>query len=584
MDIEELEKRGQDMANRKIPKPSLDDAKLHQDIILQILNTDVKISELKRRYKLVVKNSYLYHVYKLLVDNDLVTYDLAKEEKLRKTLQIKPCKSWSGITSITVFTTAYPEYTRASDGQRVKQPFSCSYNCHFCVNQPGQPRSYILNEPGVLRATRNDHQCVPQMHDRLNTLYTIGHTALGKLEVLVLGGTFASYPEEYRREFTRDIFYGANTFWDEGRAGHRRNPLSLEQEKEINTVARSRVIGITFETRGDTINAAELRLYRELGCTRIQLGIQHIDDAILKKNNRQCPHWKTVAAIKLMKENGFKIDGHFMPNLPGATVEADHDMMIDNFLGVKSHKHLTDGSEEYVLANPDIQVDQIKIYPTAVLPYTEVEKWFLDGSYKPYSDALVKDLVIKVKSLMFPFIRINRIIRDFFPEAIYAGGGREMAGLRPDAQREMVVECKCCRCAEPRTATWDGSYVVHVIKYNASEGDEYFIAARSKDLKILYGFARLRLDNGFNKVFPELNQAALLRELHVYSQTTFVGEKGLAVQHKGLGTRLMKEAETIAKRCYYYKMAVIAGVGARTFYERLGYTLEGIGEFMVKRL
>ena len=588
MDIEELEKRGQEMVHRKINKPTLEDAMKYRDLVADLL-AGRNISATKRKHKLVEKNSYIYHAYTLLIKQGHIEHNVANDGRLCKALQIKPCKSWSGITSITVFTTAYPEYTRESDGVRVKQPFSCAFSCNFCPNQPGQPRSYILNEPGILRATRNDHQCVPQMHDRLNALYSIGHTSLGKLEVLVLGGTFASYPVEYRREFARDIFYAANTFWDPDTTPLR-EPLSLEQEKEINTVAKSRVIGITFETRGDTINTSELRLYRELGCTRIQMGIQHIDDAILKKNNRQCPHQKTVTAIKLLKENGFKIDGHFMPNLPGATPAADHDMMIDNLLGVRSHvrgSHFVD--EEYVLANPDIQVDQVKIYPTAVLPYTEIEKWFLDGSYVPYSDQLVKELVIKVKSLMFPFIRINRIIRDFFPEAIYAGGGKEMVGLRPEAQSEMSsagrVICKCIRCRENKAAAWDGSYVVHVIKYNASGGDEYFISAESEDCKTLYGFARLRLDSAFNKVFMELNQAALLRELHVYSQSTFVGDKGLAVQHRGLGSRLMAEAEAIARRHHYYKMAVISGVGARTFYKRIGYVLnEGGGEFMMKKI
>jgi len=562
------------MVHRKIPKPSMEEALSLAPVISELLTCHgLKLCDFKRKKKIVYKNSWIYHAYKLLVDVGMLNPTPEQEAKLRKTLQIKQCKSWSGITSITVFTSAYPEYTDKS-GKRVKQSFSCAFNCSFCPNQEGQPRSYILNEPGVLRATRNDHECVAQMHDRLNTLFTIGHTELGKLEVLVLGGTFASYPEEYRREFARDIFYAANTFWE----GGEREPLSLELEKRINETARSRVIGITFETRGDTINPNEIRLLRELGCTRVQMGIQHINDDILNKNNRKCPHHKTVAGIRLLKENGFKVDGHFMPNLPGSNPEADHDMLIDNFLGVK--KHIRGLEEEYVLVNPDIQVDQVKLYPCAVVPYTDIEKQFNAKTYIPYSDDLVKDLIVKFKSLVFPFIRINRIIRDFFPEAIYSGGGREMTGFRPNVE----IPCACIRCREVKNGTWDGTYVIRTIKYNANEGDEYFISAESPDHKTLYGFARLRLDNAFNKVFMELNQAALVRELHVYSQTTFVGTSGSFVQHKGLGTRLMKEAEYIARKNGFYKVAVISGVGARTFYQRLGYTLQGKGEYMMKRI
>jgi ELP3 family radical SAM enzyme/protein acetyltransferase len=285
----------------------------------------------------------------------------------------------------------------------------------------------------------------------------------------------------------------------------------------------------------------------------------------------------------MLKRNCWKIDGHFMPNLPGSTIELDEDMLLNNVVGIKSRK-----KNVYELQDPGIQVDQIKIYPTAVTPYTEIEKWFLDKSYVPYDDIKLFDLLLKFKTMVFPWIRINRIVRDFFAEAIYENGGREILNMRTELQKEMEkcgVSCQCIRCREVKSKEWDGRYVLNVTKYGASNGDEYFISADSKDGKTLYGFVRLRLDDGFNKVFLELNNAALVREVHVYSQSTFVGEKGNSVQHRGLGTRLLREAENIARQKYYYKIAVIAGVGAQTFYEKLDYVRSGDGgDFMIKWL
>lgn len=594
IDIEELEAKGQMMASRDFPKPTPADVEKYKPLVKYMLSLGRvlqpgELNALKKKHRCNHKNSFLFHVFQSL---DIPTTP-DQAEKFRRSLMIKACKSWSGITSITVFTSAYPEFTDATTGERKKQSFSCAYNCSFCPNQPGQPRSYILNEPGVLRANRNEFDCVRQIHDRMNSLYVIGHPDLGKLEVLVLGGTFASYPKPYREEFTRDIYYAANTFWDSGALRER---LSLDEEKWINKTAKSRVIGLTFETRGDTIDADEMRFLRRLGCTRIQMGIQHIDDAILDKNNRKCAHKTTVKAIELLKTNCWKIDGHFMPNLPFSTAEKDRDMLIDKFLGLRFPvpKRHVDASgahwEVFRLTNPELQVDQVKIYPTAVTVYTQIEEWYKQGIYKPYPEAEFESIMLDFKSLVFPWIRINRIIRDFFADAIFSESGSNL-GMRNDLgalMATMGTRCPCIRCREVKNKDWDGKYDIVVRQYDASNGDEYFISAESPDRHTLYGFVRLRLDTptyNADKVFPELQGAALIRELHVYSQLTNVGEKGRHVQHKGIGTRLMSKAEAIAAANKYGHVAVIAGIGAQTFYERIGYHLhEGPGEFMVKYL
>lgn len=599
IDIEDLEKKGHEMAFREFTKPTVDDLGKLKPLIETILSSENPLKEselavLKRKYKFSGKRSFLFCVYLQLLERKEVAN--INEDVLRKTLMIKACKSWSGITSITVFTAAYPEYTD-ENGNRVKQAFSCAYNCSFCPKQEGQPRSYILNEPGVLRANRNNFDCVSQMHDRMNGLYMIGHGDLGKLEVLVLGGTFASYPKAYREEFARDIYYAANVFWQRNQTPMR-DRLSLADEKKINKHARCRVIGLTFETRGDTIDPDEIKFLRKLGCTRIQMGIQHIDDDVLDKNNRKCKHARTVQAIEMLKRNCWKIDGHFMPNMPFSSFEKDKNMMIEHVAGTLNpvkHKDITRGWwktetehwQYWDLRDKDIQVDQLKVYPTAVTVYTDIEEWYKTGKYVPYDEKLFFDLMLDFKALVFPWIRINRIVRDFFADTIYSESGSNL-NMRSELEKtmkKMGTSCACIRCREVKDASWDGSYIVVIRKYEASGGNEYFISAESKDMKTLYGFVRLRLDDARDKVFTELNGAALIRELHVYSQLTNVGVKGNFVQHKGIGTKLMTKAEEISKREGYKKVAVIAGIGSQTFYEKVGYHEHpGEGEFMMKFL
>jgi len=615
IDIEELERKGQRFMSQEFPKPTLEEITKFKPFVNEILTYDGVMSSLelnraKRRHKFNYKNSFLFHVYMDLVALGDVSNE--KEDQLRKCLQIKAVKSNSGITSITVFTAAYPEYTNEL-GEKVKQDFSCEHNCSFCPSAPNMPKSYLLLEPAVLRAVKHEFDCVEQIHDRLNSLYMIGHDCL-KLEINILGGTFSAYPREYRDEFIRDVYYAANTFF-----GSVRERLSLSEEKKQNETARTRIVLIAVELRPDSITInpktglitpQELRY---LSITRIQMGIQHIDDEILRKNNRKCPTVKTVKTIELLKRLGYKIDGHFMPNLPGSTHEKDRDMLINNLIGlkrpikreVKGHQTMwqrlmgikteLEYWEYYDLNNSGIQVDQIKIYPTAVTIHTEIEKWYKEGTYIPYDEKYLIDMLLDFKSMIFPWIRINRIMRDFYVDNIWSKSGSNM-NMRcelVDILKKEGKRCDCIRCREIKGKEWDGSHILVIRKYNASNGDEYFISAESADNQDLYGFVRLRLDDrNINmglfepeyKVFPELNGAALLREAHVYSTVTQIGDKG-NVQHKGLGSKLMKKAEDIARNNGYRKIAVIASIGSRTFYEKIGYSLNpGEGEYMIKEI
>jgi elongator complex protein 3 len=335
----------------------------------------------------------------------------------------------------------------------------------------------------------------------------------------------------------------------------------LAQEQKKNENKRYRFVGLTLETRPDFINRKEVIQMRELGCTRVELGVQIIDDEVLKTNKRGHGVLEVAQATSLLREYGFKVTYHLMPGLPGSSFEKDY----------KRFKQLFEDER--------FQPDQIKFYPTVVTKGSLLYKWWKKGEYKPYSDTELKKLIIACKKIVPPYVRIIRLIRDIPEESIIAGN--KVTNLRQLLKDKGAV-CQCIRCREAR----DRQYKLRetkltVIKYQASVGEEHFLSYTSKDESVLFGFCRLRLSA---KQQPEkrAGKTALIRELHVYGELASVGEKGKRVQHVGLGRKMMNKAEEIAKAGGYKKMAVISGVGVRGYYRKLGYRLQNT--YMVKRL
>ncbi len=601
VDIEEINKKTHEVLSREFDEPSEHDVIKYRPLIETILNTPnvitkSKLFQLKRSHGCNVKNSFLLAVYLELKRQKQI--DTTNEHILRKTLQIKPGKSWSGIVTVTIFTAAYPEYTN-SKGERIKQPFSCKFDCSFCPKENRNPRSYLSLEPGVLRAIKNDYDCAKQIWSRLHALYMCGHV-VDKIEIIVSGGTWTSYPIEYREEFCRDVYYAANTFQSD-----RRPRLSLTEEKTINQTTEHRIVGFTIETRPDTINPAEIRRLRYYGVTRVQLGIQHIEDDILDRNNRQCKTERTIKGIKLLKENCYKIDAHWMLNLPGSSAEKDDHMLNKVLFNINKpiryetkynnrtwYEYLRGTAtikeywEYYDITCPELSHDTAKIYPCAVLPYTEIEKWYKSGEYIPYDGDTMFNILVKTMESMLPWVRVARIIRDIPREYMYnENTGADNTSMRQDLNDYMLqnnIYSMDIRNREVKDKDWDGNYYIVIRKYKASEGDEYFISAESQNKKTIYGFVRLRLDNPIDKVFEELNGAGLIREVHVYGDLTTVGIPGKHVQHRGIGRTLMKRAEDLAKEYKYTKTAVIAAEGNKEYYKKLGY--QDSCNFMVKYL
>ena len=471
---------------------------------------------------------------------------IKKNPNIEKILVKRQVRSQSGVTVISVLTKSLP----------------CPGKCLFCPTEKNMPKSYLSNEPAVMRAILNDFDPFRQVRMRLKALAANGHPT-DKIELIVMGGTWSYHQTKYQNWFIKRCFDALN--------GRTSKNLAAAQKK--NETAKHRCIGLTLETRPDFINTKEIKKMRELGCTRVELGIQHTDDKILKLNRRGHTSEQSIAAIKLLKDAGFKINLHLMPNLYGSTPAKDLAMF---------KKIYTDG---------DYMPDMIKIYPCVVNEFADLYKLYKQKKYKPYTGKQLSELLIKIKKITPPWVRITRLIRDIPEESIIAGN--KITNLRQILQDQAKKDgwsCQCIRCREAGHQRNNFQFSIFnfqknsklvIRKYRASEGMEYFLSLESKDGKVLFAFLRLRINSRMKVALPELKGAALVRELHTYGQAMELGATG-EVQHLGLGKKLLAEAEKIAKENGYKKIAVIAGVGVRQYYEKFGYELEGT--YMVKDL
>ena len=515
-----------------------------------------KIMKFKKEHKLELRKLDLIASYKALKLNNPSFY---------KTILKKAMRSQSGVLVVTIFTAAHPSYYDEKTGKKVTQKFSCKHNCYYCPLEPAhegnnwteQPRSYLTKEPGVLRANSVNYDCASQVYTRINQYARMGHE-IDKLEVLVLGGTFSEYPEQYQKEFLRDAYYSANT----ALGNYRKERFPLETEMLLNENANVRIIGLTLETRPDTINLDEIKKFRSFGCTRIQMGLQHTDDLILKKSNRGHTIQDTINAINLLKNNCYKIDLHVMPNLLGSTPEKDIQMF------------------DKILYDPELQCDQIKIYPVSVVPWSVYEKMYNTGKYKPYSDEELQDVILYAKKRMHPWIRLNRVIRDIPLE--YISGGCRKPNMRQDLAK--LSNCKCIRCREIKGRKI-GKMYRKFRYYESSNGKEIFISYESKDESIIYGFLRLRIpyNTRDENVFEELHNSSHIRELHVYGEISAVGKKK-GSQHKGIGTKLLNDAEWISLKHGFNNISCISGIGVRNFYRKRGYIITTKNGYVQKQI
>jgi ELP3 family radical SAM enzyme/protein acetyltransferase len=514
-----------------------------------------------QKYRTSAKKNHVLFVYRQMVGRDAVIDDPI----MYRLLQKRPSRNLSGVTIITLLTSPTP------DGQN----FSCKHNCYYCPNEPGQPRSYLKKEPAVARANRNEFDAIRQMNDRMHSLLVNGHE-LDKLEIILEGGTYTEYPPQYLERFHRDLIYAANVYFDT----EKRSPKSVEEEVSINKSAKVRIIGICIETRPDALvndneykNMTWLRRFRRWGVTRVQLGVQHSDNEILKKVNRGHTIEDACKAVQYLKDNCFKVDIHLMPDLPNATPEKDIQMF------------------DFVFRSKFLQPDQAKIYPCEVTPWTVIQKWYESGKYKPYSEVNERDLFEVVKYAMKicpPWVRLPRVIRDIPLTYIEAGNKypnlRQMLTDELEKEGGITMDIRARECGRhPEYDIRDAVYKTRT--YETIGGTEYFISLESSDEKVIFGFTRLRIPDYESDInlteFDCIKGMGLIRELHVYGNLVPVGyRKDDDQQHKGVGKQLISIAESIARNKGMKGTVVISGIGVMGYYEKLGYKY--VDTFMVK--
>ncbi|MEW6567432.1 MAG: tRNA uridine(34) 5-carboxymethylaminomethyl modification radical SAM/GNAT enzyme Elp3 [Chloroflexota bacterium] len=477
----------------------------------------------------------LVHTYRTLVQSGEWPHDGAVLRRIR----MKPIRTLSGVTTVTVLTKPYP----------------CPGQCVFCPTEARMPKSYLPDEPGARRALQHDFDPFQQTASRIEALEAIGHPS-DKIELLILGGTWSAYPADYQEWFTQRCLDAINGF----------DASSLEEAQQANTDGRRRNVGLVIETRPDRVAPKELARLRRLGVTKVQLGAQSLDDRILTRNRRGHTVAETRQAVSLLRAAGFKIVLHWMPNLLGATPESDR---LD-------FGRLWD--------DPGLRPDEIKIYPCQLLANAELIEFWRRGKYHPYTTDTLVQLLADLKVAIPRYCRVNRVVRDIPSTNVVAGNRR--TSLRQDVHVELArrrQSCQCIRCREIRGRRVDPSRLAFQdLTYPAGGAQEHFLSLTTPDDRLV-GYLRLSLPGPESPPtrLPDLERAALVRELHVYGESLALGaaEPG-AAQHAGLGQRLMAQAERLAQQHGYRRVAVIAAVGTRAYYALLGYRL---GEsYMVK--
>jgi len=504
--------------------------------------------------------SQILDIYKKLRKNKKIKVNKFFEEKLKK----RPIRSLSGVAVVSVLTKPYP----------------CPGHCLYCPTDKEFPKSYLAGEPAADRAKNLKYDPYEQVKYRLETLQKIGH-ATDKIELIVIGGSFTAYPRKYQEWFVKRCFDGANSC----NLKHVSCNKNLESTQKQNEKAKNRIISISVETRPDLITPEEIKKMRELGITKVELGIQALDDKILEKNKRGHGIKEIIAATKLLKEAGFKICYHVMPGLYGSTPKKDLTMFKKLF------------------TDQNFRPDYLKIYPCVVVKNSKLHKVWQEKKYKPYSEKNLIDLLIKMKLAVPPYVRIIRIFRDIPSPKIEAGS--KTSNLREVIKKEMAareIKCRCIRCREIKDLRFKITDCRLVKReYQASNGKEIFLSFEDTKQNKILAFLRLRFPrlHATSCMLHALENAAIIRELHTYGEVVKIGKKKkTASQHKNLGKKLVKEAEKIVKHnanLQIYtnttnkknlrkqaKIAVISGIGAREYWRKLGYKLQET--YMVKNI
>ena len=567
------------------------------------------------REKLIPKRAILPYFLQVKQNNDElwqswnVTPEL--EERFIRSVRMKPRRTASGVATITVIT----------------RPHTCSSNCIYCPCDLRMPKSYLANEPACQRAELTFFDPYVQVAARLQALHQMGHST-DKVELIVLGGTWSDYPESYQYWFIKELFRALNEWpnspshiqerlnwytsfglqnseealssfvaeqqaavFDDtatyNQAFHKLYDTSqphqnawsqmqstydeLVEQQHVNETAAARVVGLVIETRPDTITPDNLRMFRQLGCTKIQIGIQSTRQEILDANQRQMNVAQIKRAFSLIRLYGFKIHSHLMVNLLGATPEADK----------RDFKTF--------VTDPGFLPDEIKLYPCALVSGTQLVQKYREGTWQPDAKDELVDVLVQDVLATPPYVRISRMIRDISATDILVGN--KHTNLRQMVEQELAAKDVASRVQEIRFREINQQQVsaaeltLQDFTYTTAVSDEHFLQWVTADNKIA-GFCRLSLphwdkltagacDVTANELLIQPGQA-MIRELHVYGQALSLGSEGMSAQHQGLGQKLLAKASSIAAEAGYTSLNVISSIGTRAYYRAQGFTDAGL--------
>lgn len=469
--------------------------------------------------------------------------DLEADPLLMTRIQMKPMRTQSGVAPVTVLTA----------------PAGCPGKCIFCPDDWRMPKSYIYDEPGCQRAERDGFDPYRQTYGRIQSFESIGHDA-EKVELLILGGTWSAYSKDYREWFIQRCFDAMNAVGNPTYAGS----VSLLDAQQQNVTAQHRNVGLVIETRPDWVTPEEIRHLRKLGVTKVQIGVQSLDDEILTLNKRGHDVESVRQALGLLRTAGFKLHLHWMPNLYGATPDKDRADFARFF------------------SDPAIRPDELKIYPCSLIKDTELYDRWLAGDYQPYSEAELVNLLADVKPTIPPYTRVNRLFRDIPAHHIQAGV--KLSNLRQVVHEELArrgQQCGCIRCHEikRRIVTAD-ELELRTYSYDTDLTREYFLHfvthEGSRQPGLIAAFLRLSLPLapglGSRAFLDEIAESAMIREVHVYGPALAIdSESEGQAQHVGLGTRLLDEARRISRTAGFRRLSVIAATGTRGYYAARGF-------------
>ena len=541
----------------------------------------------------------------------------ATDAALVRLLQAKPRRTASGVATITVLT----------------KPWPCSGACVFCPNDIRMPKSYLSDAPACQRAERCWFDPFLQVAARLRALTAMGHVT-DKVELIVLGGTWSDYPESYQRWFTGELFRALNLSdeervreaterrtWYERRGLPRdRDALAaaaapLQQridageltyneawreaysEEEVpqscswgdlfalhraNETAPKRVVGLVVETRPDLVTAEACRTLRALGCTKVQIGIQSLNDETLAANGRAITSARIADAMALLRQFGFKRHVHFMVNLLGADPAAD----------AADYRRL--------VTDPAFLPDEVKLYPCCLVESAQLTDCYEAGCWRPYTEEELVEVLVQDVLATPPWTRISRMIRDISATDILVGNKktnlRQVVEAAVDTMGEEVAEIRSREISVEGAAVED--LALETIAYQTATTEERFLEWITPENKIA-GFCRLSLPTALprdtaNESSPppikseqseargsslaslSAPQEAMIREVHVYGKVAALHRTGEGTQHLGLGRALVEEACAQATAAGYTAINVISAVGTRVYYRNLGFKDAGL--------